>query len=44
MLSEKFRLSENTMILRMQQIAHINVLGCVPAHACAIACVSGNSM
>ena len=44
MLSEKFLLSENTMILCMRQIAHIKVLGCVLAHARAIARVSGNSM
>ena len=25
-------------------IAHVNSLGCVSARACAIACVSGNSM
>ena len=44
MLSEKFLLSENTMILHMQQIAYVNLLGCVPAHACVIKHVSGNSL
>ena len=32
--------SENTMILCIQLIAHINLLACVPAHAC----ISGNSL
>ena len=44
MLSEKFLISENTMISCVQEIAHINLLGCVPAHARVIVHVSGNSM
>ena len=38
------RKSENTMILHMQQIAHINLLAWAPARACAIAHVSWNSV
>ena len=44
MLSEKFLISENTMISCVREIAHINLLGCVPAHARVIVRVSGNSM
>ena len=36
--------SENTMILPMRIIAHINLLAFVPAHAHAITRVSGNSV
>ena len=35
MPSEKFLLSENTMNSRVRYIAHINLLGCVPAMRCA---------
>ena len=35
---------ENTMILCMQYIAHVNLLACVPVRARAIARISGNSV
>ena len=41
---KNFSLRENTMISRVQQIAHINLLLCVPVPARATARVSGNSM
>ena len=36
--------NEKTMILWVRQIAHVNLLVCVPVHASVIACISGNSM
>ena len=36
--------SKNTMILRVRQIAHVNLVACVPVRARAIVRVSGNSM
>ena len=44
MLSEKFLLSGNTVILCMRLIAHLNLLGCAPVCAHAIAHISGNSI
>ena len=39
-----FSLPENTMILCVRYIAHVNLLVCVPARARAIARVAGNRM
>ena len=36
--------SEKTAILCIREIAHVNLLACVPVHAQAIARISGNSM
>ena len=41
---KNFSLRENTMISQVRQIAHVNLLACVPARARAIVRVSGNSM
>ena len=35
---------KNTMILRAREIAHVNILACVPARARVIARISGNNV
>ena len=41
---KNFSLGENTIISHVRQIAHVNLLVCVPLRARAIARISGNSM